>query len=1091
MFYQTKLSFLVLILFVFASSASKAQDLNADIFRYDGANGLSQNTVNHVIQDKEGFLWISTQDGLNKFDGYGFEVHRHNPVKKSSLSSNYINMVCLGADNMLWIATLNGLNKYDPFTNEYQNYSGRTMDKETLHNGAVNYIFRDSKNTIWIKTKYGLSRYNPKTDNFTFFRHLYYEFSYSTEYNNFKMIETEKRFLWVATKDGIARFDKENEQFSYFYPEGEDAQSKNEIFDISNEDKNVLWVAASEGLYRFNYKENKFIKIQFHSERQRSAVHVLFKDNQNLLWIGTDHGLAYLDKFNNTIRFYQPTDADNNAIVFGRVSSITQDAAHILWVGTENGLFKIDRKVKTFNTIRRGAGYGPQLSNNRIYSVFVDEKERVWLGTRQYGLNIYDPKTGNVKVLNSTNSNLKDDDIHCIQRLSNGKICIGTSNGAFFYLPEKEDFISFSKYFKKDFSHRFTKNRISKIILDQKGQYWFATNNGLFFFDGNEMKTVADQLNLHSSADFQTFNVIERRNGEIWAASTIGLTRINPQTGEAILYTKENGGLSNNSALTVFESRDNTLWCGTETGLNKYLAIKDSFVFYTTDSHKFNNDYVYSVLESDDGNLWLSTNNGLVRFSPKTEQVKNFHIEDGLQSIEFNIGAAYKHANGIMYFGGVNGVNFFDPMNLPSYTYAPKPVITRFEKMLAEGNVTIQVHESDTMQLQPHERSFTIRFTIPEYTHPLRNSYRYRIKELDEEWVTSNSNFVSYNRLRPGKYTFQVMGANSNNVWNPKPAELVINIEIPFWESRTAYVIFALTFVALIVLIFMLYSRKMRREKRFFIVQKEASDKLIKQGDEIKEKTKSIEDSMHYAKRIINAMIPSDKFFKRIFPKSFILFMPKDIVSGDFFWMDTKDDLAFVAVADCTGHGVPGAFMSIVGLDLLRDILSLGIETPAEILDRLNNEVTKIFKSKDNGDAAVKDGMDIVICAIDKKKRELQFAGAMNPLYVLRNNEIVEIKGDRFSIGPQSDDTYRNFTNHVVPLQKDDVIYMFSDGYADQFGGMSEKKFKIRRFRHLLLNIWNHDFEYQKLTLLETFHNWKQDHEQVDDVIVLGLKPLA
>jgi serine phosphatase RsbU (regulator of sigma subunit) len=219
--------------------------------------------------------------------------------------------------------------------------------------------------------------------------------------------------------------------------------------------------------------------------------------------------------------------------------------------------------------------------------------------------------------------------------------------------------------------------------------------------------------------------------------------------------------------------------------------------------------------------------------------------------------------------------------------------------------------------------------------------------------------------------------------------------------------------------------------------------------------------------------------------------MPKDIVSGDFFWMDTKDDLAFVAVADCTGHGVPGAFMSIVGLDLLRDILSLGIETPAEILDRLNNEVTKIFKSKDNGDAAVKDGMDIVICAIDKKKRELQFAGAMNPLYVLRNNEIVEIKGDRFSIGPQSDDTYRNFTNHVVPLQKDDVIYMFSDGYADQFGGMSEKKFKIRRFRHLLLNIWNHDFEYQKLTLPETFHNWKQDHEQVDDVIVLGLKPLA
>jgi serine phosphatase RsbU (regulator of sigma subunit) len=265
-----------------------------------------------------------------------------------------------------------------------------------------------------------------------------------------------------------------------------------------------------------------------------------------------------------------------------------------------------------------------------------------------------------------------------------------------------------------------------------------------------------------------------------------------------------------------------------------------------------------------------------------------------------------------------------------------------------------------------------------------------------------------------------------------------------------------------------------------------AAQEISRQKEELTIKNKNITDSINYAKKIQVAMMPSEKTFKRILPNSFVLHKPRDIVSGDFYWIYERNEKVFIAAVDCTGHGVPGAFMSILGVELFRKITQGNIENPGHILSRLNEDFSKIFN--DVEDISLKDGMDISFCVIDKINNKLEFAGAFNPLYLIRENKIIETKGNRFSVSMEKKQEELIFQTHNMNLQKGDMIYIFSDGFADQFGGYEVKKFKYRRFRHLLLNIHNLPLEKQKSYLEESMEAWKGNQEQVDDILVIGIK---
>jgi serine phosphatase RsbU (regulator of sigma subunit) len=275
----------------------------------------------------------------------------------------------------------------------------------------------------------------------------------------------------------------------------------------------------------------------------------------------------------------------------------------------------------------------------------------------------------------------------------------------------------------------------------------------------------------------------------------------------------------------------------------------------------------------------------------------------------------------------------------------------------------------------------------------------------------------------------------------------------------------------------------------------ERTEEVVKQKEEIELKTKELEilfkqvtDSIHYAKRIQEAILPPNNLVKQILPESFVLYKPKDIVSGDFYWIDKKNDWCYFAAVDCTGHGVPGAFMSIVGYNLLKDILkNTDSIQPSIIMDKMNDGVANTLHTNTTSGKQTKDGMDMTLCALNYETLELQFAGAFNPLYIIRGNELIQYKADKFPVGMFIGEK-QNFTNHSIQLQKGDSIYIFSDGYADQFGGPRGKKFMAGNFRQLLSDVSKLPIERQKTMLNQTIEEWRGNLEQVDDILIIGVK---
>lgn len=286
-------------------------------------------------------------------------------------------------------------------------------------------------------------------------------------------------------------------------------------------------------------------------------------------------------------------------------------------------------------------------------------------------------------------------------------------------------------------------------------------------------------------------------------------------------------------------------------------------------------------------------------------------------------------------------------------------------------------------------------------------------------------------------------------------------------------------------------TRILRRDVLELKQKEEASRHVLKHRNLLQSRTKSIEDSLKYAQRIQTAMFTTPSQLRGLFPDSFIYQKPKDIVSGDFYWARKVNGKVLFSVADCTGHGVPGAFLSLIGLEFFRQIVvDRQIVRPASILNEMNTYFDKVFGSLD--ELSLKDGIDLAFCAYDHRTRQLEYAGAFNPLYIIRNDEIIEVKGDRIIVGPDFGITRGSFTNNAIALEEDDIIYMFSDGYADQFGGPEGKKFKYRRFRHLLMSIHKLPMEEQHRRLEENIHEWMgMNDDQIDDQMVIGIRPAS
>jgi len=358
------------------------------------------------------------------------------------------------------------------------------------------------------------------------------------------------------------------------------------------------------------------------------------------------------------------------------------------------------------------------------------------------------------------------------------------------------------------------------------------------------------------------------------------------------------------------------------------------------------------------------------------------------------------------------------------------------------------------------------------------------LEGADKEWITTDQSRAIYSSLSPGKYIFLVRASNNYGFWNEVPAKLSFSIRGPVYMTSWFIILCIAVLMAGVYLFTTLREGKLRREKEQ-LEQKveERTAEVVSKSLELEEKNRDTTASIRYAERIQAAMLPPENYFNN----TFVLFMPRDIVSGDFYWMHDSGFKQYIAAVDCTGHGVPGAFMSIIGHNSLNKIVrESGITKPSDILDHLNIEVVHALLQR--SEKAVRDGMDISVISYDILEHTVEYAGAYQPLYHVRDGKVTIYRGDRFPIGMIDGQARKSFTNHKVDVKSGDMLYIFTDGFADQFGGEHEKKFKTINIRSLLAEIYMFSVEEQKRRLEKAIREWMGELAQVDDILFIGTR---
>lgn len=1082
----------------------KAQTTDWRVTPYSISQGLSQSAVNCILQDSKGFIWIGTQDGLNMFDGYKFTIYRHQPSDTNTISNGYIKALVEDDEGNIWMGTRDGLNMLNPGTGRFTSYFYDPFNIYSLSDNEIFNLFFDKEGILWIKTMESLDRFDRKTGRFQRFPHysdIFSNISATDKY--FPVYEDSNGKLWVGTKDGLMFFDRKIEQFKRFEhePANSFSISSNKVKAIAEDKNGILWIGTENGLNRFDSESGRFQRYFVSPQRESRSNHIneIHTDQENNFWIATENGLFVFSPETRLFRPFQLTQADRPFFNV-EVLSVLEDKSGIFWIGTLSGLYKADSKGK-FRTFRF-SDFFPDMpaSIDVIASMEITDDDDLWIGTWGSGIFRISRSHGGIQEYStrmaSRNRGISDDFVHAILQDKNGRILIGTRNGVDYFDERNNGFVSFCNLISPGACEIFRSNRINSIIQDSKGDYWFATNNGLHRISNRSVESFfAIPGNENSIPSNLVRAIVEGKDGNYYIGTNDGLVKYDYENKIFTRYRRkqrvETFSISNNEITCLHEDNAGNLWVGTISGLNLFYKNTETFIVFS-EKDGLPNNLIYAIEQDAIGKIWVSTNKGLASINPSSWEITRYDMADGLQNYEFNIGASARSTSGELFFGGISGFNSFYPEFIRVNNHIPNIVITSVTKITPQGPRILRGKEIEVVKMEPGEDAFSIEFTALDFTRPEKNNFAYKMEGLDNNWVfIGNRSFATFTKLPPGEYTFRVIGSNNDLVWNEEGTSIRVIVLTPFYKSVIAFVIYFVVFLAVIYSIFHYRTSSLRKSNQILKEKELAAIEIARQKEELTIKNKNITDSINYAKRIQMALLPSEKLFGKIFPDSFIFYNPKDIVSGDFYWVAEKKNKVFFAVVDCTGHGVPGAFMSIIGLELLRNIVNVqGIETPSEILNKLNVDFGNIFSFGVDHDMTLRDGMDIGFCVIHKDNPKLEFAGAFSSMYLIRNNSINEIKGDRFSVGLiQEEEGNGVFQNREIDLKREDIVYLFSDGFADQFGGPEGRKFKYRRFRHLLLNLHSLPMNEQKQQIYESMKSWKGNYEQVDDMLIIGVRP--
>lgn len=815
---------LIIVLLLFTSGYS--QQYNFTNYSING--GLSQSVVNCLFQDSKGYIWIGTQNGLNRFNGESFVVYSYSPADSFSISNNWIYAIAEDSAGNIWVGTKGGLNQYLRNENRFRRIAYQTGFAFDVTQYTYDILCLRNGNVV-INTPPLVSVFDQASKSFSHFRSKL-EYDGAVKDVKIPILEDVDGKIWIGSTRGLSAFSLPAKVYSYFTFRNKNGELIKEpnVTALYKDRKGKLWAGTTSGLFNFNLATNQFEEAQFDrspSEKfsfENCCIRSIAEDKSGNLIVGTEgNGLYVLSLNLQDYVAVQHYTSENSDIGHNIVQSLIIDQSENLWIGTLQGISKTDLKKKKFNLYRRSNSPNSlNLLGNVIASLYKDDDGILWVGNWGQGLNRVNRETGHVEHFSTHqtgNHKLSNDFVHVIFKDSDHRIWLGTRDGISIYDKPGNRFVPWVQYFKNPGLPALNNVRIYMIIQDRASNYWIGTQNGLYKVNLENSTVEVFQKELddyHQLSANLVYSILEDSEGLIWIATLSGLDVYNPVTKSIRHFRKNEKGLSDDFIITLCEDRKGQIWAGTSTYVNVYNK-KDSTFTYYSQKQGLPNNRIFEIVKDKNKELWITTGKGLCKFNEKTNSFQTFTLEDGLQSLEFNLRAACSCADGEILVGGMNGFNSFYPDSISKNPYIPNMVFTSFYTTKRNTREYINVEDNHELVIDHNVNSFTIEFAALEYTNPLRNKYAYQMEGISDEWVDiGNRKFVPFSALRPGEYTFRVKGSNNDGVWNDKEISLHIVVLPPWWKSTLAYLVYLMLIILFIVVFIKMRERKLRRDKK-------------------------------------------------------------------------------------------------------------------------------------------------------------------------------------------------------------------------------------------------------------------------------------
>lgn len=814
---QKLFNMLFYILFIFTSGSLNAFAQDQLTFKHLTINeGLSQNTVFCIMQDKTGFIWVGTEDGLNKYDGYDFTIFKHENNNPKSLSHSQVNTMLQDPKGNFWIGTSDGLNLYNKHTETFTKIStGNNAEAST--SDFISTLFYDSSGNLWIGTFGGLKRYDYQTKKVVNFSIKNNGQNIAVSNRVQTIFEDESKTLWVSIGNDLKRIDPATKTILSLPIELEKNMQlrKGNVRTIKQSKNGALWFGTEgAGLFRYDLGTNQTIHYQHDLKNENSLpvniIRTLFPYSANEMWIGTRDGLSILNINTNTFTNYRYNPYDAKAISHNSIRSIIKDRAGNIWIGTyAGGLNFFSSGGNNFSYLGQQSGARLGLSHRVVSSILADNGA-LWVGTEGGGLNYIDRKRSITK--NYTINSIQQNIVKSLAKDKNGNLWIGTFDGLS-YLDTKTGRITNYEITIND--NKPENKQVYALVVVDSGLWLGTDGRGLKFRD-NQGKITSyfhDAKNKNSISGDIVLSILKDIDNNLWVGTERGLNYYNAKTNSftQFLHAKNDKySIQHNTILSLFNDSKNRLWVGTEGGgLNYYDRASKKFYPIST-SLGLSNAVIHAIREDKSGNLWLSTNKGLSKivfkkfhfpFSKKELTVMNYTVEDGLQSNQFTSGAAEIGANGELFFGGINGLTSFYPDKIVYNTFKPKVVITDFliknnPVPIGEENSPLKkpIGETDTITLTYDQAFITFKFAALNFINPEKNQYQYKLKGFyDDDWhIVGNQRTATYTNLDAGTYTFEVKAANNDGVWTDEIKTIRIVVLPPWWKTWWAFTLYIL-----------------------------------------------------------------------------------------------------------------------------------------------------------------------------------------------------------------------------------------------------------------------------------------------------------